>query len=421
MVKSSKKGGFVSDEQHIKSTTVSSPSYHLNLFPKHNVSEEHHMINQEHHMINQEHSMKPMLINKQHGSSKSKEKKSKKGGNSHIPHEEFEHMDYQNDHLTYHPSHHNSHHPRHHEINDSIDNLTYHPSHKGGSKKTKENKSKKGGNSHIPHEEFEHMDYQNDHLTYHPPHHNSHHSPHHNSHHPPNENLTYHPLHKGGSRKTKENKSKKGGNLLIPREEFEHMDDNFLDPINHRPNHNSHKMHNLKGGNPFVSDYASISGEENNMGDVSDNWGSARHENTIITPNSDWSSALNQNAGITTQMGGVKSLKKKTDKSIKKKSDKTIKKKTLKKKSVKKGGSDIDYAKISGNAINSKYEWAKSVNENVYPPSDMDIIYHEQIGSAKSTIKKRTVKPKSDKKKVVKPKSDKKKVVKPKSDKKKKE
>jgi hypothetical protein len=349
MVKSSKKGGFVSDEQHIKSTTVSAPYYHLNLFPKHTVSEEHHM-------INQEHIMKPMHINKQYGSSKTMVKKSKKGGNSPIPHEELESMNYPNNHLTFH-------HPRHHEIDHPIDKLTYHPLHKGGSSKSKEKKLKKGGNSDIPHEEFK------------------------------------------------------------------HMDNNFLEHINHRNNHPSHKMNNLKGGNPFVSNYASISGEENNMGDVSNNCGSARHEDTIITPNSDWNSSLNQNQGITAQMGGVKSLKKKTYKSIKKKSDKTIKKKTLKtvkKKHVKKGGSEVDYANISGNIIKSKHEWAESVNENVYPPSDMDIIYHEQVGSAKSTIKKRIVKPKSDKKKekkVVKPKSDKKKekkVVKPKSDKKKK-
>jgi hypothetical protein len=332
MVKSSKKGGFVSDEQHIRSTTVSAPYYPLNLFPKHNVSEEHHMINQEHRMINQEHHMKPMHINKQHGSSKTKEKKSKKGGNSPIPHEEFEH--YQIDNLSYHPPH--------HQIDNSIENLI----HKGGSRKTKENKSKKGGNSHITHEESEHMNYR----------------PHHSS---------------------------------------------------------SHKMNNLKGGNPFASNYAFILGEENN---INDNWGSARHEDTILTPNSDWSSSINQTKGITAQMGGVKSLKKKTVKSIKKKSDKTIKKKTLKtvkKKTMKKGGSDVDYANISGNSIKSKHEWSESLRENVYPPSDMDIIYHEQIGSAKSTIKKRIVKPKSDKKKVVKPKSDKKKVVKPKSDKKK--
>jgi hypothetical protein len=345
MVKSSKKGGFVSDEQHIKSTTVNAPYYHLNLFPKHNVSEEHHM-------INQEHSMKPMHINKQHGSSKTMVKKSKKGGNSPIPHEEFEHMDYPIDNLTYQRSHHNSHHPRHHEIDHPINNLTYTPPHKGGSKKTKENKSKKGGN------------------------------------------------------------------LLIPNEEFEHMNMNDKS-LKHIP---SHKMNNLKGGNPFMTNYASISGEENNMGDVSNNWGSARHEDTIITPNSDWNSSLNQNQGITAQMGGVKRLKKKTDKSIKKKSEKTVKKKTLKtvkKKIVKKGGSETDYANISGNTIKSKHEWAESLKENVYPPSDMNIIYHEQTGSAKSTIKKRSVKPKSDKKKVVKPKSDKKKIVKPKSDKKK--
>ena len=412
MVKSSKKGGFVSDEQHIKSTTVNSPSYQLNLFPKHNVSEEHHM-------INQEHIMKPMLINKQHGSSKSKEKKSKKGGNLLIPHEEFEHMDYPDNNLTQHPSHRQidnlTYHPTHHKVDHQIDNLTYHPSHKGG---LSNSKRKKGGNLLIPHEEFEHMDYPDNNLTYHPIHHQidnlTYHPTHHNSHHKVDhqiDNLTYHPSHK---------MNLKGGNSHIPHEEFKDMDDNFLEHINHRSHHPSHKM-NLKGGNPFVSNYASISGEENSMGDVSDNWGSARHEDTIITPNSDWSRALNQSQAITDQMGGVKNLKKKTDKVIKKKSDKTDKKKTvIKKKSVKKGGSVTDFANISGTAIKSNYKWAESVNENVYPPSDMDIVYHEQVGSAKSTIKKRTLKPKSDKKKEVKPKSDKKKEVKPKSDKKKK-
>jgi len=353
-----KKGGFVSAEYHSKSNTVSAPSFKMNLFPQHIVSEEHHMSSK---IYNKESIMKQILSN-QHGSSKSKS--TKKGGNSMDSMKEQHIMKDKDTDMIF----------NHHMNNENPMMMKEMSSNQYGSSKSKSTKSKSTKKDENSMKSMKEMSSNQ------------------------NESCK--------SKSTKSKSTKKDENSMKSMKEMssnqnessksKSTKNKSTKSKSTKKDENSKEQYNMNkqygGGNPFMSNYQSIGEEysvhsnndwvplngspvDKNSSMNSTEWGSANHENSIITPKNDWAFSLNENAAIATQMGAGKNIKKKRG-----------------------GNSLMDYANESGILIKSSKQWAESVGENIYPP--MDIVNdYIQSGSSKDKKKKIVKKKKTEMKK----------------------
>ena len=258
-----KKGGFVSAEYHSKSNTVSAPSFKMNLFPQHIVSEEHHMSSK---IYNKESIMKQILSN-QHGSSKSKS--TKKGGNSMDSMKEQHIMKDKDTDMIF----------NHHMNNENPMMMKEMSSNQYGSSKSKSTKSKSTKKDENSMKSMKEMS--------------------------SNQNESS----KSKSTKNKSTKSKSTKKDENSKEQY-NMNKQYGGGNPFMSNYQSiGEEYSVHSNNDWVPLNGSPVDKNSSMN--STEWGSANHENSIITPKNDWAFSLNENAAIATQMGAGKNIKKK--------------------------------------------------------------------------------------------------------------